>query len=160
MAQKAEKMLSKILIEWLCNVQLLPRVWILEISRKAFRISLSVSGPVWKQFLDIPYPVANSLLEMAQTENLCPLSAPHQQFLPAVCTAFVVHYPVRAAPQSQSFTPKQQWRFAPPHLKHCASHNIFHFLWVQDLPINLAVSILPHSVYFASSIALLELFCL
>jgi len=44
MAQKAEKMLQKILNEWLCNVQLLPRAWILEISRQAFQISLSVSG--------------------------------------------------------------------------------------------------------------------
>jgi len=93
-----------------------------------------------------------------------------RKFVPAVRTAsaasvrtasaFVVHYPVRvrAAPQSQSSTPYQQWQFASPHLKHCASHNIF--LWVQGLPINLAVSILPHSVYFASLLALLELFCL
>jgi len=42
-------------------------------------------------------------LEMAQTENLCPPSALHQQLLSAVRTAFVVHYPVRirATPQSQ-----------------------------------------------------------
>jgi len=48
-------------------------------------------------------------LEMAWTENLCPLSALHQQLLSAVRTAsaFGVHYSVRvrAAPQSQSFTP-------------------------------------------------------
>jgi len=47
--------------------------------------------------------------EMARTENLCPLSAPHQQLLSDVRTAsaFVVHYYVliHAAPQSQSFTP-------------------------------------------------------
>jgi len=44
MAQKAENMLPKIILEWLCNVQLFPRVWILEMSRKAFRISSSESG--------------------------------------------------------------------------------------------------------------------
>jgi len=89
---------------------------------------------------------------MARTENLCLLPTPHQQLLSTIRTtsAFDVHCParVRAAPQSQSFIPQQQWRFAPPHLKHCASHNIF--LWVYDLPMNLAVSILPHSFYFAA----------
>jgi len=44
MAQKAEKMLMKIMNEWLCNVQLFPKVWILETSIKEFRISGSVSG--------------------------------------------------------------------------------------------------------------------
>ena len=44
MAQKAEKMLLKILNEWLCNVQLFPKVWILEIFIKAFWIS----GTCWK----------------------------------------------------------------------------------------------------------------
>jgi len=100
---------------------------------------------------------------MARTENLCPLTAPHQQLLSVVrtATAFVVLFPVlvRTAPQTQIFTSQQQVPFVPPHLKHCAHHNIF--LWVKDLPINLAVTILPHSVYFASlAIALLELFCL
>ena len=46
-------MLPKILNERLCNVQLFPRVWILKILRKAFRIFLSVSGSLWKLFLDI-----------------------------------------------------------------------------------------------------------
>jgi len=37
------------------------------------------------------------VIEMAQTENLCLLSAPHQERLSAVRTAsaFVVHYSVR-----------------------------------------------------------------
>jgi len=104
-----------------------------------------------------------STIEMAQTENLCPLSAPHQQLLSVVrtATAFVVVFTVRVrtASQTQSFTPQHQLPVAPPHLKHYAPHNTF--LWVYDLPINLAVSILPHSIYFASLvIALLELFCL
>jgi len=38
MAQKAEKMLLKIMNVWLCNVQLFPKVWILETSIKPFRI--------------------------------------------------------------------------------------------------------------------------
>jgi len=41
---KRKKMLLKILNEWLCNVQFFRRVWILKISRIAFRISLSVFG--------------------------------------------------------------------------------------------------------------------
>jgi len=53
--------------------------------------------------------VSDLLTEMTRTENLCPLSAPHQQLLSTVRTAsaFVVDYSVRvrAAPQSQSFTP-------------------------------------------------------
>ena len=54
LTQKAEVIHSKILKIRLCNVQLFfPRVWTLEISRKAFRISLSGSCSVWKQFLDI-----------------------------------------------------------------------------------------------------------
>jgi len=61
MAQKVEKMLPKILYKWFCKVQLFPRVWILERSRKAFRISLSVSGSRLKAFFGYPYPVANSL---------------------------------------------------------------------------------------------------
>ena len=44
MTKKAEKMLPKLLNEWLCNVQHCPRVWILELSRKALQISLSASG--------------------------------------------------------------------------------------------------------------------
>jgi len=51
MEQKAEKMLLKIINEWLCNVQLFPKVWILEISRKRFGYPGPV--PVSKQFLDI-----------------------------------------------------------------------------------------------------------
>jgi len=61
MAQKAEEMLPKTLNKLLCNVQLFPRVWILEISRKAFGISLSVSGSRLKPLFGYPYPVANSL---------------------------------------------------------------------------------------------------
>jgi len=59
MTQKPEKILPKILNEWLCNVQLLPRVWILKISTKAFSISLSVSGSRLKLVFWYPYPVAN-----------------------------------------------------------------------------------------------------
>jgi len=59
MAQKAEEMLLKIINEWLCNVQLFPNVWNLEISMKAFRIS--VSGSRSKAVFGYPYPVANSL---------------------------------------------------------------------------------------------------
>jgi len=47
--------------KWLCNVQLLPRVWIFEISRKPFRISFSGSGSRFKVVYGYPYPVANSL---------------------------------------------------------------------------------------------------
>jgi len=61
MAQKAEKMLLKIINEWLCNVQLLPKVWILEKLIKAFRISGSVSGSRLKAVFGYPYPIANSL---------------------------------------------------------------------------------------------------
>jgi len=61
MAQTAEKMLLKIMNEWLCNVQLFPKVWILEISIKAFRISGSVSGSRLKAVYGYPYPIANSL---------------------------------------------------------------------------------------------------
>jgi len=52
MAQKAEKMLPKILNDWLCNVQFLPRVWILKIRIKAFQISGSRS--------DIRFPFQES----------------------------------------------------------------------------------------------------
>jgi len=48
MAQEAEKMLLKIINEWLCNVELFPEVCILEISIKAFGISGSVSGSCLK----------------------------------------------------------------------------------------------------------------
>jgi len=58
MAQKAEKMLLKIMNEWLCNVQLFPQAWILEISTKPFRIS--VSGSHLKAVFGYPYPVARS----------------------------------------------------------------------------------------------------
>jgi len=61
MVQKAEKMLLKIIYEWLCNVQLFPKVWILEIFIKTFRISGSVSGSRLKAVIGYPYPVANSL---------------------------------------------------------------------------------------------------
>jgi len=54
-------MLVKIINEWLCNVQLFPKVWILEISIKAFRISESVSGSHLKPVFGCPGPVANSL---------------------------------------------------------------------------------------------------
>jgi len=52
MAQKGEDMLTEntTVNEWLLNVQLFPRVWILEIS-KCFEYPYPV--PVWKQFLDI-----------------------------------------------------------------------------------------------------------
>jgi len=53
MTQKAEKMLLKTLNYWLCNVQLFPKVWILEISLKAFRISGCVSGSRLHAVLDI-----------------------------------------------------------------------------------------------------------
>ena len=61
MAQKAEKMLLKILNDWSYNGQLFPKVWILETSIKAFRISGSVSGSYLKAVFGYPYPVANSL---------------------------------------------------------------------------------------------------
>jgi len=61
MAQKAEKMLPKILNKWLCNVKLFPWVWILDISRKAFRMSLSVSGSRLKAVFGYQYPVSKSL---------------------------------------------------------------------------------------------------
>jgi len=61
MAQKAEKMLLKVVNDWLCNVQLFPKVWILETSIKAFRISGSVSGSRLKAVFGYPYPVENSL---------------------------------------------------------------------------------------------------
>ena len=60
MAQKAEKKLLKIINEWLCNVQLFPKVWILQISIKTFRITGSVSGSHLKAVFRYPYPVANS----------------------------------------------------------------------------------------------------
>jgi len=51
-AQKAEKMLLKLIKNlWLCNMQFFPKVWIIEISKKAFRISVSGSFSFW-QFLD------------------------------------------------------------------------------------------------------------
>ena len=40
--QKPEKMLPKILNEWLCNVQLFPRVWFVEILRKVSDIRIRV----------------------------------------------------------------------------------------------------------------------
>jgi len=46
-------MLLKIINEWLCNVQLFPKVWNLEISIKVFRISGSLSGSRLKAVLDI-----------------------------------------------------------------------------------------------------------
>ena len=46
MAQKAEKMLLKIMNEWLCNVQLFPKVWILETSIKVFQMP-SVKRNFW-----------------------------------------------------------------------------------------------------------------
>jgi len=61
MAQKAEKMLLKIINEWLCNVQLFPKVWIIEILIKAFRTSGFVSGSRFKAVFGYPYPVENSL---------------------------------------------------------------------------------------------------
>jgi len=61
MAHKAEKILLKIMNEWLCNVQLFPKVRILEISMKAFRIFASISGSRLKAVFGYPYPVANSL---------------------------------------------------------------------------------------------------
>jgi len=61
MAQKTKKMLLKMMNEWLWIVQLFPKVWILEISRKAFRISGSVSGSHLKAVFGYPYPFANSL---------------------------------------------------------------------------------------------------
>jgi len=51
---KAEKILLEVLNEWLCDVadvELFPRVRVLEISRKAFRIS--VSGSHFKLLFDI-----------------------------------------------------------------------------------------------------------
>jgi len=53
MAQKAEQMLLKIINKWLCNVQLFPKVWILEILLKRFGYPDPYPVPVWKQFLDI-----------------------------------------------------------------------------------------------------------
>jgi len=47
--------------EWLCKVQLFPKVWILEISIKAFRMSGSVSGSRFKGVFGYLYPVANSI---------------------------------------------------------------------------------------------------
>jgi len=41
-------------------LQLFPKVWTLEISKKAFRISGSVSGSRLKAVLGYPYPVSNS----------------------------------------------------------------------------------------------------
>ena len=61
MGQKAEKMLLKIINEWLCNVQLFPKLWILKILIKAFRISGSESGSRLKAVFGYPYPVVNSL---------------------------------------------------------------------------------------------------
>ena len=89
---------------------------------------------------------STSGLEMAWTKNLCPLSAPHQQLLSAVhtATAYAALFPDHVKPKVYPPTVITIWS---PHLKR-APHNIFP--WVQDLPINLAVSILPHSVYFAS----------
>jgi len=53
MAQKAEKMLLKIINEWLCDafyksLQLFPKVWILELSIKVFRIPGSVSSSLFE----------------------------------------------------------------------------------------------------------------
>jgi len=62
MAQKAEAMHSKILSKWLCNVRLFfLRVWTLETSRKAFRLSLSGSASRLKAVFGYPYLVGNSL---------------------------------------------------------------------------------------------------
>jgi len=58
MTQKAEKMLLEVINEWLCNVQLFRKVWILEIFIKAFRISGSESGSRLKAVFGYPYPVA------------------------------------------------------------------------------------------------------
>ena len=66
MVQKAEKMLLKIINEWLCNVQLFPKVWILEILIKAFRIPDPYAIPVWNQFLDI----------LIRLETHCPAGYP------------------------------------------------------------------------------------
>jgi len=60
MVQKAEKMLLEIIDEWLGNVQLFPKVWILKISLKTFWISGSVSGLRLKAAFGYSYPVANS----------------------------------------------------------------------------------------------------
>jgi len=48
---------QKVLNKWLCTVQLFPRAWILEILRKVFRISLSVSGSRLKAVFGYLYPV-------------------------------------------------------------------------------------------------------
>jgi len=58
MAQMAEKMLLNEDNKWM-TVQLFPKVWILEISIKAFRIS--GSGSRSKADFGYLYPVANSL---------------------------------------------------------------------------------------------------
>jgi len=94
-------------------------------------------------------------------QNVCPLSALHQQLLSAVrtATAFVVHFPVhiRTAPQTQSFTPQQQLPFVPTQLKHCAAHDIF-FLGLRFANKFGSVYLL-RSVYFASlANTMLELF--
>jgi len=46
-------MLVKIINEWLCDLQLFSKVWILEILIKAIRIPDPYPVHVWKQFLDI-----------------------------------------------------------------------------------------------------------
>jgi len=65
-AQKAEKMLLRIIKNvWLCNVQLFPKVWIIEISRKAFRISRSCSKAVF----GYPYPVSSEISDFTPSTH-------------------------------------------------------------------------------------------
>jgi len=52
---------TTVINEWLCNVELFPKVWILEILIKVFWISGSATGSCLKAVFGYPYPLANSL---------------------------------------------------------------------------------------------------
>jgi len=72
----------------LCNVLLFPKVSILEISIKAFRISGSVSGSHLKAVFGYPGPVANSLscrISNRQTWSWSSLLHTHTAVLPNGC---------------------------------------------------------------------------
>ena len=80
MGQKAEKMLPKKINEWLPNVQLFPRVWILKIS------SLYVCGSRLKAFFGYPCCKHNILPDIQLANRIVIISATYHNSYPVLAS--------------------------------------------------------------------------
>jgi len=80
----------------------------------------------WKAIMRVPHTrdgMDSKVVSAIHTTSSVSVCCPHRN---RICWTFFLS--ASALHRKPKFYPQQQLLFAPPHLKHCAPHNIF--LWV------------------------------